>query len=145
MIETIYKEGDKLVSIKRKITQDLINCYANVSGDHNPIHINKEYAKSTKFGARIAHGMLNLGIVSEMLQESFQESFQEDWRFEGQIKTKFTAPVYSGEVISTYGTIISVKPSTLIPSITEIQCSIGCKKENGSIAIEGSALLKVRA
>ena len=141
MIETIYKEGDKLVSIKRKITQDLINCYANVSGDHNPIHINKEYAKSTKFGARIAHGMLNLGIVSEMLQESFQE----DWKFEGQIKTKFTAPVYSGEVISTYGTIISVQPSTLIPSITEIQCSIGCKKENGSIAIEGSALLKVRA
>ena len=141
MIETIYKEGDKLVSIKRKITQDLINCYASVSGDHNPIHINKEYAKSTKFGARIAHGMLNLGIVSEMLQESFQE----DWRFEGQIKTKFTAPVYSGEVISTYGTIISVQPSTLIPSITEIQCSIGCKKENGSIVIEGSALLKIRA
>ena len=141
MIETIYKEGDKLVSIKRKITQDLINCYANVSGDHNPIHINKEYAKSTEFGARIAHGMLNLGIVSEMLQESFQE----DWRFEGQIKTKFTAPVYSGEVISTYGTIISVQPSTLIPSITEIQCSIGCKKENGSIVIEGSALLKIRA
>ena len=140
MIETIYKEGDKLVSIKRKITQDLINCYANVSGDHNPIHINKEYAKSTKFGARIAHGMLNLGIVSEMLQESFQE----DWKFEGQIKTKFTAPVYSGEVISTYGTIISVQPATLIPSITEIQCSIGCKKENGSIVIEGSALLKVR-
>ena len=141
MIETIYKEGDKLVSIKRKITQDLINCYANVSGDHNPIHINKEYAKSTKFGAQIAHGMLNLGIVSEMLQESFQE----DWKFEGQIKTKFTAPVYSGEVISTYGTIISVQPSTLIPSITEIQCSIGCNKENGSIVIEGSALLKVRS
>ena len=132
MIETIYKEGDKLVSIKRKITQDLINCYANVSGDHNPIHINKEYAKSTKFGARIAHGMLNLGIVSEMLQESFQE----DWRLEGQIKTKFTAPVYSGEVIRPYGTIISVQPSTLLPSITEIQCSIGCKKENGSIVIE---------
>ena len=141
MIETIYKEGDKLVSIKRKITQDLINCYASVSGDHNPIHINKEYAKSTEFGERIAHGMLNLGIVSEMLQKSFQE----DWRFEGQIKTKFTAPVYSGEVISTYGTIISVQPSTLIPSITEIQCTIGCKKENGSIVIEGSALLKVRA
>lgn len=141
MIETIYKDGDKLVSIKRKITQDLINNYANISGDHNPIHVNEEYAESTKFGMRIAHGMLNLGIVSEMLQESFQE----DWRFGGRIKAKFTAPVYSGEVISTYGTIISVQPSTLIPTITEIQCTIGCKKENGSIVIEGSAILKVRA
>ena len=63
--------GDKLPIIRKKITQEIINSYALISGDHNPIHLDKEYAESTRFKSRIAHGMISLAIVTEMLHEFF--------------------------------------------------------------------------
>ena len=59
--------GDKLSGFKREITQERVNSYAEASGDHNPIHLDTAYAASTQFGTRIAHGMLSLALVTEML------------------------------------------------------------------------------
>ena len=47
------------------ITESMVNNFANISGDFNPIHIDEEYAKSTIFQKRIVHGML-LAFLSRM-------------------------------------------------------------------------------
>jgi len=52
------KIGDKF-SKQRKVTDELIRKFAEVSGDYNPIHLDDEFAKTTRFGRRIAHGMLS--------------------------------------------------------------------------------------
>src|SRR3989442_8563409 len=50
-----------------KITESLVNEFAKISGDYNPLHMDEQYAKSTKFGKRICHGMLLGSFFSKMV------------------------------------------------------------------------------
>ena len=49
------------------ITQSLVDDFAKISGDFSPIHMNDEFAKSTKFGKKIVHGMLLASLLSRMV------------------------------------------------------------------------------
>ena len=49
------------------ITQSMVDDFAKISGDFSPIHMNDEFAKSTKFGKRIVHGMLLASFLSRMV------------------------------------------------------------------------------
>ena len=117
--------GDSLVGFERLITQNRVNEYAEASGDHNPIHLDEAYAASTQFGTRIAHGMLSLALVTEMLAAEFPAT----WHSGGKIKIRFSAPVIPGETVTTYGEITSINEteSGLIAT-----CSVGCKKPDGN-------------
>ncbi len=124
--------GDSLAGFERKVTQDRVDAYAEASGDHNPIHLDESYAASTQFGTRIAHGMLSLALVTEMLASEFPDT----WHTGGKLKVRFSAPVFPGETVVTYGEIISIDESD---DGTVATCSIGCKKPNGTDAVAGRA------
>ena len=51
---------------ERDVTQDMIESFAEVSGDHNPLHLDDEYAQGTIFKGRIAHGMLSAAFISKV-------------------------------------------------------------------------------
>jgi 3-hydroxybutyryl-CoA dehydratase len=51
-------------SLSRTVSEADILLFAGVSGDTNPVHLDEEYAASTMFGGRIAHGMLSAGLIS---------------------------------------------------------------------------------
>jgi acyl dehydratase len=53
----------------KHVTQEQIDAYADVSGDHNPIHINPEAARAVGLDGTIAHGMLNMAFVGQMLTD----------------------------------------------------------------------------
>ncbi len=48
------------------ITESLVNDFAKLSGDYNPLHMDNEYAKTTKFNNRVVHGMLLASFLSRM-------------------------------------------------------------------------------
>lgn len=54
------------VSYSQTITDADIKAYAGLSGDHNPVHVSDEYAKSSRFGKRIAHGLMSAGFFSAL-------------------------------------------------------------------------------
>src|SRR5437764_14658206 len=54
-------------TLSRTITEDDILLFALVSGDHNPIHLDPEYAEKSLFGKRIAHGFLIGSLISAVL------------------------------------------------------------------------------
>src|SRR5260221_14086615 len=54
-------------SLSRTITEDDILLFALVSGDHNPIHLDAEYAERSRFGRRVAHGFLIGSLISAVL------------------------------------------------------------------------------
>jgi 3-hydroxybutyryl-CoA dehydratase len=54
-------------SYERTITVADIEAFAAVSGDHNPVHLDEDYAKTTRFKGRIAHGMLGASFISTVL------------------------------------------------------------------------------
>ncbi len=58
--------GDK-ASFEIKITSDDVNKFAEVSGDYNPLHMDLDYAKNSKFGGKIVHGMFFGALVSRLV------------------------------------------------------------------------------
>ena len=82
--------------LSRRITQEGIRRYAEASGDYNPIHVDEEYARATPFGGTIAHGMLVLAYLSEMMAAAFGE----DWLAGGRLKVRFRAPARPGDTLT---------------------------------------------
>lgn len=54
-------------TLSRTISDADIKAFAQISGDENPVHLDDEYARGTRFGGRIAHGMLVAGLISAVL------------------------------------------------------------------------------
>jgi acyl dehydratase len=66
-----------------------------LSGDWHPLHTNEEYAKSARFGGRIAHGMLTLAVASGLIELS-PEAVQ---AFVGMDHVRFVRPVFFGDTL----------------------------------------------
>ena len=124
--------GDKLEGFRRTVTQDRVTAYAHASGDHNPIHLDEEFASGTRFGQRIAHGMLSLAFVWEMMSINYPTT----WHDGGTVKTRFTSPVVPGEDVTVYG---SVKRVRELGSRQFIECDIAVTRPTGEKALTGSA------
>ncbi len=58
-------------SIYRFISEADIQTFADVTGDDNPIHVDEEYARGTRFGKRVIHGVMLLGLISKVLGRDF--------------------------------------------------------------------------
>jgi 3-hydroxybutyryl-CoA dehydratase len=74
----------------------MIDAYADASGDHNPIHIDQEFAKSTPMGGTIAHGMLVLATISEMMTAAFGAA----WLATGTLDVRFRSPARPGDMLT---------------------------------------------
>ena len=66
IVERYYDDvrvGDVGISPTFTVTADHIMTYADLTGDHTPVHTDEEYAKTTPFGTRVAHGLLGLSLA----------------------------------------------------------------------------------
>ncbi len=55
------------ITFSKKIDESLLNDFAKISGDFNPLHMDNEYASTTKFGKRVCHGMLLASFFSQLV------------------------------------------------------------------------------
>ena len=125
--------GDKF-STERHVTDDLIRKFAEVSGDYNPIHLDEEFAKTTRFGKRIAHGMLSGAFISAVLGHEFKER-----KIVYLSQTmKFTAPVYLGDTVTAAATITNIREDKGIVTLETI-----CTNQNGETLVKGEAVVMV--
>jgi len=90
-----YEIGQQ-AQMTRTISESDVYLFAGITGDLNPAHINEPYARGTRFGRRIAHGMLTAGLISAVLGTRLPGA--------GTIylsqKLKFLSPVYIGDTIT---------------------------------------------
>ncbi len=56
---------------QRFISEDDVLTFARITGDDNPLHVDADYAESTRFGHRIVHGVFLLGLISKVLGRNF--------------------------------------------------------------------------
>ena len=129
-------QGDSLPSVVKQITQKDINLYAEASGDFNPIHVDESFAAQTPLGGTIAHGMLILAYISEMMTAAFGQS----WLSEGKLSVRFKAPARPGDTITTSGKIDSIEHKEGIPYVN---CSIESCNQKGETVITGGAVVKL--
>ncbi len=64
------KTGDTY-DFHRFISEEDVQTFARITGDDNPLHVDAEYAKNTRFGDRIVHGVFLLGLISKVLGRDF--------------------------------------------------------------------------
>lgn len=77
-----------------QLSQQDFNRFADLSGDHNPIHVDPEYSANTRFGATVSHGMLLFTVLRGCLYRYFPE-----YRLIEQ-KLMFPAPAYANETLT---------------------------------------------
>lgn len=82
-------------SLRKVITDQDIEMFAEVSTDRNPVHLDEDYARDTIFGGRIAHGMLTAGLISAVIGEQLPGH---GTVYLGQ-NLKFLAPVRPGDMV----------------------------------------------
>lgn len=121
-------------STTREVTELLINEFAELSGDHNPIHLDEEFAKTTRFGQRIAHGMLSGAFISAVLGNEFKNR---KILYLSQTM-RFTAPTFIGDTITTTATVTAVREDKGIVTL-----STECKKQSGEVTLTGESVVMV--
>src|SRR6185369_5071190 len=121
-------------SIKREITDELIRKFADLSADHNPIHLDEELAKTTRFGRRIAHGMLSGAFISAVLGYEFKER---KIIYLSQTM-KFTAPVYLDDTVTATATVTNIREDKGIVTLETV-----CTNQNGETVVTGEAVVMV--
>ena len=91
-------------SLQKEVTDLDIELFAQVSTDHNPVHLDEAYAQDTIFGGRIAHGMLTAGLISAVIGEQLPGH---GTVYLGQ-SLKFLAPVRPGDVVTAEVEVLSI-------------------------------------
>ena len=120
-------------SLSNTVTEDVINKFADVSGDRNPVHLDAAYAAGTMFKERIAHGMLSAAYISAV--------FGMELPGPGAIYISqtlaFKAPVKIGDTVVT-----TVKLVELVPEKKRARFETVCTV-NGKPVLTGEAQLMV--
>lgn len=127
------KIGDSF-STSRKVTDELVRKFAEVSGDYNPIHLDEEFAKTTRFGRRIAHGMLSGAFISAVLGYEFKER-----KIVYLSQTmKFTAPVYLDDTVTATATVAAIREDKGIVMLETI-----CTNQDDEVLVKGEAAVMI--
>ena len=110
----------------------VVERFGEVVGDRNPIHFDEAFAKTTRFGRRIAHGMLSASLISAVIGHKLPGP--------GSIYISqtlhFTSPVYLGDELTARVTVLSVRQDKPIATLETI-----CSKQDGTVVLKGEAVV----
>jgi 3-hydroxybutyryl-CoA dehydratase len=128
-----FSVGDS-AEITKTIEQTDIDAFASITGDHNPVHVDEEFAKTTRFGRRIAHGMLTASLISSVLANKLPG---EGSVYLGQT-LQFVAPVFPGDEVTARVTVKEIREDKPILKLETI-----CSNQRGEIVIRGEATVLI--
>lgn len=118
---------------ERVVTEDMIDSFADVSGDHNPLHLDEDYAKTTMFKGRIAHGILGAAFISKV--------FGTVMPGKGSVyisqSLRFIAPVRIGDTVTTTVEVTEINREKKRVSFHS-KCRVG-----RTVVIDGEAMILV--
>jgi 3-hydroxybutyryl-CoA dehydratase len=125
--------GEKF-STSKQITDAVVRAFAELSGDFNPIHVDEEFAKTTRFGQRIAHGMISGALLSAVLGYEFGER-----KIVYLSQTmKFILPVFIDDTITATATIKHIREDKPIVTIETV-----CTNQSGEATLTGEAVVMI--
>ena len=119
-------------SLSHTVTREDIDRFADVTGDRNPIHVDEGFARESRFGKNIAHGMFGASLISAVLGTKLPgpgNVYMEQ-------TLRFLKPIFIGDTITA-----AVEITELFPEKYRIRLFTTCTNQDGVIAIEGEALL----
>lgn len=109
--------------LRKVVTDEDIEKFAEVTTDHNPVHLDEAYAQDTIFEGRIAHGMLTAGLISAVIGEQLPGH---GTIYMGQ-NLKFLAPVRPGDMVYAEVKVVDIEISKRRVKL-DCHCSVDGKK-----------------
>lgn len=126
----MYKVGD-CAEMSKVISEEDIFLFAGITGDRNPLHMSKEFAARSRFGERIAHGMLTAGLISAALGMKLPGP--------GSVylsqTLKFLGPVKIGDEITARVEVLEVV------SVKKLRIRTLCTNQRSELVLDGEALI----
>ena len=118
--------------VTRTITENDIQVFGDLSGDYNPLHFNEEWAKTTMFGGRIAHGILSASYISTTIGMYLPGP--------GTIymsqSMRFLGPVRIGDTITAHVEVVSLNDEK-----QRVTLKTTCTNQDGKVVVDGEALV----
>jgi 3-hydroxybutyryl-CoA dehydratase len=127
----------ELKPVVRTVTHETIDAYEEILGIGNPLHFDEEYASQSVFRGIIAHGMMSLAYISEMMSAAFGKG----WYTGGELETTFTLPIRPGDTITARGRVVGER---LIEGETCVVCEVCCENQKGEKVLRGMATARSR-
>jgi acyl dehydratase len=121
------------------VTETHIVLAAGLFGDFAPLHVNEEYAKTTRFGTRIAHGTLVGGFIGAALAGHFGTGalgYLEEHVF-------FRAPVFPGDTVTTTWTVAEKVAKPKLGNGGIVKLSVEVTRQDGTVVLDGSGAMIV--
>jgi acyl dehydratase len=129
------KVGDA-ATLSKTIRDEDVRAFAELTGDHNPVHLDDEYAAGTRFGRRVAHGMLAASLISAALANELPGR--------GTVylsqQLQFTAPVFPGDTVTARVAVTKVREDKPVVTLDTV-----CTNQRGETVIRGEAVVLLTA
>ena len=125
-----------IASVSRLITDETVRQFAQLSGDTQPLHLDDGYASETRFGQRVAHGALLVGMVSAVLGVEMAGKGA-TIIFLG-LSVNFIAPVHIGDEVTARCEVVSVREDKPI-----VKLSVACTNQSGAEVMTGDAAVYI--
>lgn len=122
----------EFATVSKTISETDIYLFAGITGDFNPAHVDEEYAKTTVFKRRIAHGMLTAGLISHILGMKLPGP----GAIYLQQQVRFLAPVFVGDTITARAEVIEI-----ISEKKRVRMRTTCTNQAGETVLDGEALM----
>jgi acyl dehydratase len=112
------------------LTADHVRAYAEMTGDHNPLHFDEEFTSKTKFGKLVVQGGLTTGLLHALVAMELPGPgtvfLSQNW--------KFTAPVFIGDTITAEAEVLSVHGTK---PVTQLKTMV--RRQDGETVLDGEA------
>ena len=122
VLTTALRVGDAAPAREWVVTQEIIDRYADATGDHNPIHVDPDYSATGPFGRTIAHGLMTLAYVGQVLNRWTDGAFDR----EGAIEVSFTGPVFVGDTVRISAEVVEIDPDGT--AVCDLHCTAGDRR-----------------
>jgi meromycolic acid (3R)-3-hydroxyacyl-[acyl-carrier protein] dehydratase HadB len=104
--------GDEMSPLVRTVTQEQVNAYAQASGDHNPIHVDPNFARSVGLPGTIAHGLLDMGVLTEAVAR-WAGGYQQV----ASVACRFSKPLHPGETVTYTGRVVEIDEAVGVATV----------------------------
>ena len=114
------------------VSDEIVRGFSELTGDRNPVHLDDEFAQRTRFGRRIAHGMIAASQISAAIGNTLPGP--------GTVylnqTLQFLAPVFIGDIVTTRVTVISIKEGKPVATLETT-----CENQRGEVVLKGEAVV----
>jgi 3-hydroxybutyryl-CoA dehydratase len=114
------------------VSDEVVRGFSELLGDRNPLHLDDTYARNTRFGRRIAHGMIAASQISSVLGNMLPGP--------GTVYLKqilqFLAPVFIGDTLVTRVSVVQIKDDKPVATLETV-----CTNQKGEVVLKGEAVV----